>query len=126
MAPGTNTAAVATLRNSRVKQQEGVMDADAAAAVRKAERRRLRGAQGGVLLPLSYQYRIIPVRKKQKAFLDLDLAAQMTNTIFSGLENLVPNSYCNALWQVSQESCCPKQKLASSGIVMSTKAYSHR
>lgn len=106
MAPGQNAAAVAVLRNQRVKPQDSVVDEQDVAAQRKAERRDARGAQGAVLLPPSLVYRTVPVRRKQKAFVDLDYAAQMTSTIFSGLENLAPNSYSNALLQV----CFPENQ----------------
>lgn len=104
MAPGQNAAAVALLRNQRVQPQDSVVDEQDVAVQRKAERREARGRTGACLLPSALVYRTIPVRRKQKAFVDLDFAAQMTSTIFSGLENLAPNSYCNALLQVC--ACC--------------------
>ncbi|GIL62633.1 hypothetical protein Vafri_16832 [Volvox africanus] len=66
-------------------------------AVVRAERQRQRAAEGGVVLPLRYQH--VEIRHYGKLKWEEFDFSYYNRTRFAGLENDLPNAYCNALLQ---------------------------
>ncbi|KAG2497083.1 hypothetical protein HYH03_005077 [Edaphochlamys debaryana] len=64
----------------------------------RAERQRQRAAEGGVVLPLRYQY--VEIRHYGRVKWEEFDFSYYNRTRFAGLENDLPNAYCNALLQV--------------------------
>jgi PAB-dependent poly(A)-specific ribonuclease subunit 2 len=103
--PGQSAAAVAILRNSRIKPRPGLEDAEAA----RAERAAARAAAGGVILPGRYR-RVVIKQQTGIKFEEFDFS-YYNKTPFSGLENDLANCYVNALLQVLF-FCRPMRDLA--------------
>jgi PAB-dependent poly(A)-specific ribonuclease subunit 2 len=62
-------------------------------------------ADGGVLLPQRYKRLVIRAQSSMR-FEEFDFT-YYNKTRFAGLENDLPNCYCNALLQVSMvQACC--------------------
>lgn len=93
-APGVSAAAVAKLRNARLRPR---LDAEAA-AVERAERAAARAAAGGMVLPGRYRHVVVKHQTGAK-FEEFDFT-KYNRTSFSGLENNLANCYTNALLQV--------------------------
>ncbi|EFJ51381.1 hypothetical protein VOLCADRAFT_87610 [Volvox carteri f. nagariensis] len=66
-------------------------------AAARAERQRQRAAEGGVVLPLRYQY--VEIRHYGRLKWEEFDFSYYNRTRFAGLENDLPNAYCNALLQ---------------------------
>jgi PAB-dependent poly(A)-specific ribonuclease subunit 2 len=103
--PGQSAAAVAILRNTRIKPRPGLEDAEAS----RAERAAARAAAGGVILPGRYRKAVIKQQTGIK-FEEFDFS-YYNKTPFSGLENDLANCYVNALLQVLF-FCRPMRDLA--------------
>jgi PAB-dependent poly(A)-specific ribonuclease subunit 2 len=94
-AQGEATRLAAPLRSKRVQIQTERSPADLEG--QRAERSRRRIEQGGVLLPLRYQHIEIKTQSGYR-FEEFDFSFY-NRTRFAGLENNIPNCYCNALLQ---------------------------
>jgi PAB-dependent poly(A)-specific ribonuclease subunit 2 len=103
--PGQSAAAVAILRNTRIKPRPGLEDAEAA----RGERAAARAAAGGVILPGRYR-RVVIKQQTGIKFEEFDFS-YYNKTPFSGLENDLANCYVNALLQVLF-FCRPMRDLA--------------
>jgi len=103
--PGQSAAAVAILRNTRIKPRPNLEDAEAS----RAERAAARAAAGGVILPGRYRKVVIKQQTGIK-FEEFDFS-YYNKTPFSGLENDLANCYVNALLQVLF-FCRPMRDLA--------------
>ncbi|KAG1670195.1 hypothetical protein FOA52_014971 [Chlamydomonas sp. UWO 241] len=95
-AKGEPTAAVAALRSARVQMRAGERPHEAEAV--RAEKARRRLEQGGVVLPMRYHPVEIKVQSSVR-FEEFDFSFY-NRTSFAGLENGLPNCYCNALLQM--------------------------
>ncbi|GIL89851.1 hypothetical protein Vretifemale_17592 [Volvox reticuliferus] len=87
---------LATLRHGPSARLSMKADWADPAAVR-AERQRQRAAEGGVVLPLRYQH--VEIRHYGKLKWEEFDFSYYNRTRFGGLENDLPNAYCNALLQ---------------------------
>ncbi|KAF8066299.1 Pan2 [Scenedesmus sp. PABB004] len=93
-APGAARAAAAPLQHKRVPLAEDRSGAEAARAARVQSRL----ARGGALLPARYRRLVIRPQAGVR-FEEFDFS-YYNKTRFAGLENDLPNCYCNALLQV--------------------------
>lgn len=103
--PGQSTAAVAALRNTRIKPRPGLENAEETRAARAA----VRAAAGGIMLPGRYR-RVAIKQQTGVKFEEFDFS-YYNKTPFSGLENDLANCYVNALLQVLFY-CRPMRDLA--------------